>query len=87
MGEYWVLFGVVGKVFPCIGLRGDKLGHGGPVSYPSSSTPKGFPIGFIEVLVEHLLWSCQGSCRQLKSVGFCGAVNAVVFFARHVWVY
>ena len=87
MGEYWVLFGVVGKVFPCIGLRGTKLGFGGPVDYPSLSTPKGFLVGFIEVPVEHPLWGRQGSCCQLRSIGFYGAVNAVVFFARHVWVY
>ena len=87
MGEYCVLFGVVGKVFPCIGLRGTKLSHGGPVDYPSPSAPKGFPVDFIEVPVEHPLWGHQGSSRQLRSVGFCGAVNAVVFFARHVWVY
>ena len=49
MGEYWVLFGMVGKVFPCIGSRGTKLGHGGPVNYPSPSAPKGFPAVFIEV--------------------------------------
>ena len=81
MGEYWVLFGVVGKVFPCIGLRGTKLGYGGPVNYPSLSTPKRFLVGFIEVPVEHPLWGRQGSCCQLRSIGFYGAVNAVVFFA------
>ena len=87
MGEYWILFGVVGMVFPCIGLHGTKLGHGGPIDYPSLLAPKGFPVGFIEVPVEHPLWDHQGSCRQLRSVGFCGAVNAVDFFAPHVWVY
>ena len=81
MGEYWVLFGVVGMVFPCIGLRGTKLGYGGPVNYPSLSTPKRFLVGFIEVPVEHPLWGRQGSCCQLRSIGFYGAVNAVVFFA------
>ena len=87
MGEYCVLFGVVGKVFPCIGFMGTKLGHYGPIGYPSPSAPKGFPIDFIKVLVEHPLWRHQGSCCQLRSIGFCDAVNAIIFFAQHVWVY
>ena len=41
MGVYWVLFGVLHKAFPCIGMRGDQ-------ARPQWTRRLPLPIGFIE---------------------------------------